>query len=160
MNAEKLRKLFAYDPETGIFRRLVSAGGKPVGSIAGTPRTDDGYVIIWIDCQCYRAHRLAWLYMTGSWPPQFIDHANGIKGDNRFANLREANPMQNLRNSKLRRDNKVGLKGVYSVRKKWRARIVINGAHRCLGYFPTAEEAHAAYCRAADENFGEFARTS
>lgn len=55
--------------------------------------------------------------------------------------------------------NRSGYKGVdFAMRKRrWRAVITVNGRHRHLGYFATAEEAARAYNRAAREAWGEFA---
>ncbi|CAH0532169.1 Phage HNH homing endonuclease (ACLAME 27) [Ralstonia phage UAM5] len=102
------------------------------------------------------AHRLAWLYMTGKWPEQFIDHANMNKGDNRWGNLREANKSQNNANQPARTTS--GLKGAYwsNASMSWQAKI----NKRYLGSYGTAEEAHAAYMEAARERFGEFARAA
>ena len=58
------------------------------------------------------------------------------------------------------KDNTTGRKGVtYNKRlKKFQARIVLNNKRKYLGVFTTTEEAHAAYCAAATELHGEFAR--
>ena len=55
--------------------------------------------------------------------------------------------------------NTSGLKGAFWVanRGKWMSQIKCNGKLVYLGYFATAEDAHAAYCRAADRLHGEFA---
>ena len=59
--------------------------------------------------------------------------------------------------------NKVGMKGVIQVKRfgvtKFEARIKVAGKQMHLGRFETAQEAHAAYCNAADKHFGDFART-
>jgi hypothetical protein len=68
-----------------------------------------GYRLIGVDGRWHKAHRLAWLYMTGSWPREQIDHINLIKNDNRFENLREATQTQNHANTRARRR---GLKGI------------------------------------------------
>jgi hypothetical protein len=98
--------------------------------------------------------------MTGRWPYGELDHINGEKADNRFANLREATHSQNCHNIRRRpKTNTTGFKGVtYFARcRTFRAKIHVDGRYLSLGYFATAEEAHAAYCAAATEHFGEFA---
>jgi hypothetical protein len=87
---EKLKSLLTYDPNTGIFIYNYRHGAWALkGSEAG--RCDkDGYLIITINKKAYSAHRLAWLYMTGEHPKEFIDHKDGNKSNNKFENLREA----------------------------------------------------------------------
>ncbi len=94
--------------------------------------------------------------VTGDEPPAEIDHKNGAGNDNRWVNLRPATSHQNKCNSKLRSDSKIGLKGVQSWRNRFRAYICIEGKRVGLGVFLTKEQAHAAYCEAARQEFGEF----
>jgi len=154
----RLRELLHYDPDTGEFRWLarVTKWIKP-GDMAGT--VDQGYRRITIAGRHYRAHHLAWFYMKGKWCPQVIDHRDGDPSNNRWANLRPATRWQNSANKRLYRNNACGLKGVCRERSGWRATIYKDGQRHHLGNFPTPQEAHAAYVKAARELFGEFART-
>lgn len=160
----QLKKFLSYDPQTGIFIRI--AAPRPqvawyVGSAAGYI-TDNGYCVINIDHKRnrYRAHRLAWLYMTGEWPRGDIDHINGDRLDNRWSNLREATRSQNLGNSRIPSTNKSGFKGVSfdGRRNKWLAQITIDGVHYHLGRYDKAEDAAQAYREALRGHFGKFAR--
>ena len=152
LTAQRLRELLSYDPETGQFTRLVSVSHGKRGSIAGGVK-ETGYVAIRIDGIKYRAHRLAWLYMTGAWPAEEIDHINRRRNDNRWVNLRPATRQGQCGNSVGR--GKSGIKGVTWSRphKKWRAEI----AATCLGYFDCKHEAGAVYARAAIDRYGTFA---
>lgn len=91
---------------------------------------------------------------------ELTDHINMNKLDNRRENLRIATHSQNGQNQGLRPDNTSGFKGVswYKKTSKWTASIYIYGRRKYLGYFDTPELAHAAYCKAAKELHGEFAR--
>lgn len=96
-------------------------------------------------------------FLTGY---KLTDHRNGDGLDNRRSNLREATPIENGRNCSKRPHNTSGFKGVtwHKLRHKWMAQIKPGGEkNRCLGYFPTAEEAARAYDAAARELHGEFA---
>lgn len=159
LTAGVLREVLHYAPETGVFTRIVDASNMMAGSVAGY-ENDQGYIIIAVNGAQYHAHRLAWLYMTGDWPSQQIDHKNRDKGDNRWSNLRLATPAQNGQNSTIRKSNRAGIKGVgwSKVQRMWRARIVIEGKERHLGYFRDIESAQRAYADAAARHFGEFAR--
>jgi hypothetical protein len=109
------------------------------------------------------AHQLAFLYMTGSIPIE-IDHANGDRADNRWANLREATRKQNNGNRRKYKGHwpkgVVKLKTKKPTHKAFWARIHKGNRAISLGIFRTPEEAHEAYMRAAKDYFGsEFARS-
>jgi hypothetical protein len=89
-----------------------------------------------------------------------VDHVNGNGLDNRKSNLRVVTVSQNQHNRGLQVNNKSGYKGVtwYGRTGKWMAQIQSLNTYKCLGYFDTAEDAHNAYCEAAKELHGEFAR--
>lgn len=87
-----------------------------------------------------------------------IDHRDGDGLNNTRANLRLCTKAQNNYNTKTSKQSPFGLKGVNRYYKGYRARIRINKKMVHLGIFQTAEEAHAAYCKAAEKLFGEFAR--
>lgn len=166
LTRERLAELLSYSSETGEFRWLVKRPNSKngPGSIAGTikdRKSENKYLLIWIDGVLHRAHRLAWLYVYGSWPTDNIDHINGDGTDNRLSNLRECNQQQNNGNhQRLNRTNTSGYRGVTwkSDKKKWKAYININNRQTHVGYFDTKEAAYEAYRIAAIKHFGEFAR--
>jgi hypothetical protein len=133
INLDKLKQLLEYNPETGLFIwKVATAHRTLVGTIAGSVNCS-GYVRLQIAGKLYQAHRLAWLYMTGSLPKEHIDHVNGIKQDNRWCNLREASNGQNQQNQKLQKNNTVGVKGLtYREASGNRAAIYIASV-KCLG---------------------------
>jgi hypothetical protein len=153
ITAEFVRELFHYDPETGLFTRRVSRMGRwgKAGAIAGGIKPN-GYRVIWIGAN-FMAHRLAWLYVHGSWPAGQIDHINRVRDDNRIANLRVVTHTENMENRKVQRNNTSGYPGVYPDRcgRRWIARISSKGKWLYLGSFRSAEEASAAYRKAAAE---------
>jgi hypothetical protein len=148
-----------YNPITGALSRILGVPGASAGSKVGTPQSK-GYLELMIDRKRYLAHRIIWFYMTKGWPKDQIDHINGNRSDNRWINLREATGLQNNANSKIPVTNTSGLKGVtwQSQNKKWRAQLSINNKQKYLGSFETKEEAYLAYCQAAKELRGEYAR--
>lgn len=104
----------------------------------------EGYWRIFLVSRYYYCHRLAWLYMTGEFPEEGIDHKNHNKADNRFCNLRKANHKVNGRNSKMQKNNSSGITGITFERGKYRARIWIEGKNISLGSFDRIVDAQLA----------------
>ncbi|MGF6899380.1 hypothetical protein [Paraburkholderia sp. GAS348] len=87
-----------------------------------------------------------------------VDHGNGCGLDNRRGNLRVATSMQNSANQACNASSTTGLKGASLCRARgcFQAKIRLNKTQIHLGYFRTAELAHAAYMAASREARGEF----
>lgn len=160
LTAEEVREIFHYDPATGVLLWRKRHNGVRPDRVAGCAH-QQGYIAVHVRGAGYLAHRLAWAYVTGQWPECEIDHIDLDKSNNRWVNLREAEPYQNCANRKVRSDSGTGIKGVQfrDSKKKWRATLCVKGKKRHLGHFDTAEEAHAAYVIAASRAHNEFART-
>lgn len=157
LTAEQLREVLHYDGDTGAFVWLVSLAQKiKVGDRAGTIHSN-GYRKITIKGRRYLAARLAHLYMTGEWPEHLMDHRDGDRSNDRWENLRPATRNQNNAN---RRRLKSGLKGAYCWNGRWFSSIEVDGKAIYLGSFPSEFDAHAAYVKAAERCFGEFARAA
>lgn len=164
ITAKQLRTVLIYNPKTGVFiwqkrddhpqKWNSRYAGKPAGWV------DLGYIRITIDYRTYPAHHLAYLFMTGRWPENVVDHRNGIRLDNRWKNLRAATRSQNSQNAGAHKDSFSSLKGAHwhPGAGRWMASIMIAGKSHYLGLFATPELAHAAYCEAATRLHGEFAR--
>lgn len=153
LTAARLRELLSYDPETGIFRRLVSTSSTArAGDVAGGLNSE-GYVRIRVDGVSYRAHRLAWLYVHGRWPTDQLDHRNGVRADNRIANLREATNVENGQNYGVRKSNTSGHTGIHwHIRaRKWVAQIRHTGRIHDIGYFDDMADAVSARAKAKAE---------
>lgn len=162
ITAERIRELVSYDPENGIFTwRVKKARWLNVGDVAGRIG-GNGYWSIKVDGRAYQAHRLAFLWMTGEWPTQHVDHVDLDRLNNRWVNLREASRSQNQHNLPKFSTNTSGYKGVsfHKCAGKWRATIRVNGKNLHLGYGATAEDAAELYAAAARKYFGDFARAA
>lgn len=146
LTAQKLRELLHYDPLTGKFTRLVRTSNRiNIGDEAGSFNAK-GYRQIYLGGLNYRANRLAWLYMTGEWPVNVVDHINGNRSDDRWSNLRDVPSFVNQQNYKgARKDSKTGLLGVTFTKGRYTARIRVAGKYLSIGSFPTPELAHSAY---------------
>ena len=142
----RLKELLHYDPKTGVFTYRVKTSYRvEIGNVAGCDN-GKGYLQIRLDAVLYKAHRLAWLYMTGAFPALGVDHENGIHGDNKWDNIREATKKRNGENQrKAHKNSTTGLLGVTNRGNKFRATLHTEGVRHYLGDFNTPEEAHAAY---------------
>lgn len=89
------------------------------------------------------------------------DHISGDKLDNRKKNLRVTTNQQNQWNSRVRKNNNTGYKGVYwsNCEKKYIAKIRFGEKNsKYLGSFKTSEEAAIAYNYASALLHGEYGR--
>ena len=155
---EYLKTILTYDSITGLFYWNNSKPGIRKDRVAGSLK--NGHIYIQHGNEKYLAHRLAWLYVSGEWPKNEIDHKNNIGNDNRWCNLREATRGQNNYNSSLYSNNSSGYKGVsWHIReKRWRAYIRIHTKRINIGSYNIKEEAALAYNKAAIKHFGDYAK--
>lgn len=157
---EQLLAEVQYDPDTGVWRRKPSRR-HPEGRIAGSISCNArGYkhAVVSIFGKNYKAHRLAWFYMTGCWPIVQIDHRDTNSLNNRWKNLREATATQNKYNAGARKDNKSGVRGVTKTpHGRFVVRIYYEGKSHYLGTFSELLTAKWTYDAKAKQLFGEFA---
>ena len=158
---ERLRECLDYDPDTGVFtwRGGVECHGTRIAGTRAGNKSFTGYWRLRIDRKEYDAHRVAWFYVHGYWP-RMLDHINGVRDDNRMANLREATGTDNRANTKRPKSNTSGVKGVTWNKSagKWQAAIACQRKHFFLGVFDDIKDAEEAYAKAARDKFGKFAR--
>lgn len=143
-----LLERLSYDPDTGTFTWLRNDAGRR-GLEAGC-LDSDGYRVIQLLGYNYAAHRLAWFFTTGSWPPGVVDHCDGVRDNNRMSNLRNATYAENAQHKLHPSGDTPGAcyRPGQHAGKPWRARIKASRKVYELGYFSTPEEASAAYLAA------------
>lgn len=165
LDQDTLRAALDYDPATGSLRWCHRAdrdrqwntrwAGRLAGCLTATPPAGV-YRQVNLAGWKYAAHRMAVCWMTGTWPPEEVDHINGDGGDNRWINLRLCH--RSLVHARVPGGpSQVRHKGVSRTRGRFRARIKVRGVEQHLGVWETAEEAHDAYAEAARREFGLFA---
>lgn len=146
----ELMVLFNYNPTTGdLTRKLRTSNRIKVGDPAGSLKPSGYIQVRCCDGRMLLAHRIAWVYHYGSIPDDIeVDHINGIRSDNRIANLRLASDSQNAQNQRRsRKDNKSGFLGVSVYGDRFIASIQFEKKWFYLGIFDKAEEAHSAYLK-------------
>lgn len=166
---DRLRALIDYSPETGemLWKRRPQSdfadrrypaerlakvwNSKHVGKPALNSRMANGYLHGTVDGAYVLAHRVAWKLMTGE-DPNFIDHLNGRRADNRFENLRSVSAFTNMRNRKLSQNNTSGVIGVHWEQRSglWVVQTEIEGVVRYVGRYKTVLEAAKARAEAVD----------
>jgi len=158
LTQEVLQELLQYDSDTGVFtwrERDVKYfavetnckrwNTRYSGKVAGTADAR-GYISIKLFKKIYLSHRLTFLYMTGEFPIEQVDHINQVKGDNRFCNLREVTHHENGKNQSMHKNNTSGTVGVswHKSANKWVARIKVDGKVIHLGLFTDKQDAITA----------------
>ena len=119
----------------------------------------DGYVIVRFDDKRVPAQKIIW-YMAYGEMPEMLDHINGNRSDNSLSNLRKVTKRENNFNKAMRSDNTSGVCGVrwHKQRKKWNARIKIDGVEKSLGMYASFQDAVNARLEAETTFFGEYSR--
>lgn len=157
---EEVLGLLEYEPGTGALRWRRSAGPVKAGSAAGYVKSH-GYVVVGMWKRLYLAHRLAWLVMTGEWPPEGheVDHRNRNRSDNRWSNLRLATRSQQLMNAGAQSNSRTGVRGVRWCKQtqKWAVQIKRNGKYTTVGRYQEFDVAVQVRRAAERDCFGEFA---
>ena len=144
LTQEELKELLIYDKDSGEFTWIKAMSSRAgAGSIAGCVHQCTGYRVITIAGTQYKEHRLAFLYVTGKWPSDQVDHINGYKVDNRWGNLRDVTAKENSKNKKIDSRNTSGFVGVgwHKQTGKWRVRILVNNVRVSLGSYFDLENA-------------------
>lgn len=155
LTVDQLKSVLSYSPETGQFTWLISPSNSvPVGSKAGSIQ-NTGYWAVSLWNRKYLCHRLAFLYMEGSWPNSQVDHINSIRSDNRWCNLRHATNSQNGFNKRAIRSS-TGIKNVYKNGRGYLVRLTINGVDKCLGTYSDSELAELVAEEARSKYQGEY----
>jgi len=142
LTQDALKGLLDYNVSTGDFYWKKRRSGVSKQLKAGW-KENNGYWRIKIDGVKYQAHRLAWLYTTGNWPKDQIDHIDGDRLNNSIFNLRVVDNQTNCCNTQLRSNNTSGVVGVswHKRHNKWQVSIGIDNVLKYIGRFDDFEEA-------------------
>lgn len=148
----QIKELVSYNPESGEFVLLKSDSPRlrnKVGKAIDPKLSRDGYKFIMLEGKTYSLHKLAVLYMTGTYPSRNVrvDHEDRNPTNNRWSNLRVVLPGGNVRNQKQTSDKlESGYTGIYTKRTqtgklRYKAAIRVDGKLHHLGTFNSLESA-------------------
>lgn len=163
---QELESLFDYVPQSGallwrpreektkadvVFNKTLA--GKSAGY-----QTTHGYIAIEFGGSSYKAHRIIWKIVTGL-EPEWVDHIDRNRANNKWTNLRDATLSQNGYNTTKSPRNTSGFRCVSYIQrfKKFRAAVQVNGKKKHIGYFDNAEDAALAAQKVIVATRGEFA---
>jgi len=154
IDANLVRSLFEYR-DGGLFWS-VNKGRAKKGD--GAYVSSSGYKVLRFNRIAYLEHRLIWAW-HGNEAVDYLDHINGNCLDNRIENLRPATQHENMRNSRRRKDNKSGVKGVHwsSSKNRWRVVIGLNDKQTYVGSFKCLDAAREAATNFRLSNHKQFA---
>ena len=146
MTVGRLHDLFSLDPDTGVLTQRVRVCQRvKAGDTLGC-KSRKGYLQVRVDGKSYKVSRIIWMYATGCWPTDQIDHRNGVRHDNCLANLREGGQTEQNQNQHVARsDSHTKEQGVGKHGSGFRARIVIGDERYIIGQYATRSEASEAY---------------
>ena len=137
IDAEQVRRLLTYNPETGVMRR--EKDGAELRSMSS-----NGYLRGRVLGELHYVHRLAFALMTGALPPHQVDHINRNRADNRWRNLRHASNKENAQNVSAKAGSASGRLNVYPANGRWQVKLMVNGRSVVVGRFDDIEDAAAA----------------
>lgn len=128
-----------------------------IGTEAGTLDSDRRQITI--NKKHYKTHRLVYLMFHGYMPKE-VDHIDNNPLNNRIENLRPANRSEQCCNTRLRKDNTSGIKGVSwdKNRNKWVVTVTKNKKTVYTNRFNDIELAQLVAIEARDKFHGDFAK--
>lgn len=153
-----LKKFLKYDDGKLVWIQRPRFSRIEVGSEAGKLRPD-GYKRVGVLGKNHYVHRLVFEMFHG-YCPDYVDHIDGDRSNNRIENLRAATKVENGGNRKKESNTSSKYKGVSWIKahQKCKSYIYIANKPKHLGYFSDEEEAALAYNTEALQVFGEFAK--
>ena len=155
---EILNQLFRCESEIGLLfwkqnNILHPTPMKKFNDKEAGSKCSNGYKKVKFLGKYYLVHRIVWKITYGK-DPQYIDHINGIRDDNRISNLRSVGYSENNKNKKIGKNNKSGITGVSFDKQanKWKVSMGANKKKLHIGYFSNLSDAIIAR-KAAEKEY-------
>jgi len=153
---ELVRSIFDY-VDGVLYWKVKKSNATKIGQAAGSLDKKTGYYRIHVNSKMQKTHRLIFLYHHG-YLPDYVDHIDNNKTNNRIENLREATKSQNCMNQKISTRNTTGIKGVmwHKRDKKWFVQLRVNSKCHSFGYYDDKELAELVAIEATNKLHKEF----
>lgn len=151
---EYLRSIFDYHSD-GYFIRKVSRGRQKAGAKVKGKLEEHGYIRMLLNYDLFLIHRLIWKWHYGT-EPEYIDHINNDRTDNRIENMQEYDKKSNARKQLTPTNNTSGFIGAAPYCKGgFVSYICVDSKKITIGYFNELKSAVLAYNKFAIEHHGE-----
>lgn len=146
-----------FETKDGKLVMKVRSTRRPAGTVVGF-KNNEGYLKFYFQGRIVAVHRVVFLLEHG-YCPDYVDHINGDKSDNRVENLRDATNCQNTQNAKMSSKNTTGVKGVHKLKDGFGYQVYItaNGKRKRFGTFKDFELAELVAVEARAKYHGKFA---
>lgn len=157
LTQEKLKELFDY--KDGFLFWKVNRGSNQLKDKKAGWINEGRHYDVMVQNKTYKLHRLIFAWHHGYFPKE-IDHIDGNPLNNKIENLRPVTHSQNMQNSRLRKDNISGEKGVTWDKRfnKWRVHCVLDKKQYYGGSFKNLTEAIESVRKLREKLHSEFAR--
>jgi hypothetical protein len=154
---EQAIKFFEYKDGILYWKSMPYKRNDLIGTEAGTLDRDRKQITI--NKKHYKTHRLVYLMFHGYMPKE-VDHIDNNPLNNRIENLRPANRSEQCCNTRIRKDNTSGIKGVSwdKSRNKWVVTVTKNKKTVYTNRFIDLELAQLVAIEARDKFHGDFAK--
>jgi hypothetical protein len=154
---EQAIKFFEYKDGILYWKSMPYKRNDLIGTEAGTLDRDRKQITI--NKKHYKTHRLVYLMFHGYMPKE-VDHIDNNPLNNRIENLRLANRSEQCCNTRIRKDNTSGIKGVSwdKSRNKWVVTVTKNKKTVYTNRFIDLELAQLVAIEARDKFHGDFAK--
>lgn len=152
---ELLRVFRIVDDNSGLVWNVTPGGGPKIGDVAGTKKSH-GWQVKY-HTHLYYVHRIIWK-MVHDEEPLEIDHKDTNDYNNRLSNLRPADHSTNQMNTRTRKDNNLGARGVFYSNGRYHAQVYVAGKRVSYTHHDTLQEAVDARNKQAAIYHGEFCR--
>ena len=157
LNSVLFNELFVYQDGNLYWKKNLNFRQKK-GQLVGWLK-NDGYRLVTSKLfGTFYVHKIIWTMHGGTYDT-VVDHIDNDKSNNKIENLRAATQQQNVFNTRMRKDNKSGVKGVcwFAPKNQWLVQVRKNKKSVVQKFFDDFELAELVAIEGRDKFHGRFA---